>query len=504
MSVAVIMLDSYDELLQDAKESEKTRIIGAMEETLEKFANDHSCYLTRTARRDKYIAIIEERSLKKIIEERFRLLDDIRELEIPEMKARPSISIGVGRGADSLTEAERLAEQALEMALGRGGDQAAVKNENGGFEFFGGIHKGVEKRTRVKSRIVAAALGELIESADNVLVMGHRFADIDSLGSAVGMAKLAISRGKPTYIVLDPVKNLAVSLLKNVYEQGYRDVFVTPAQAAKLVRPKTLLAVVDTHVAMLTEAPELLGACEDIVVIDHHRKMVGHIDNAKIFFHEPNASSASEMVTELLQYSGEGHDITPVEAEALLAGITLDTKNFVMRTGVRTFEAAAYLRKMGADTVEVKRMFAGTMSAYQKRTKLVASAHIYRRCAIAGARDSTSEIKIVAPQTADELLNIDGVDASFVMYDYGGEVSISARSLGKINVQLIMEKLGGGGHQTMAGTQLKGETIENAGEMLERAIDEYHDMYIKDCSEEEEPDEQSGTGNRESTETGKE
>ena len=504
MSVAVIMLDSYDELLQDAKESEKTRIIGAMEETLEKFANDHSCYLTRTARRDKYIAIIEERSLKKIIEERFRLLDDIRELEIPEMKARPSISIGVGRGADSLTEAERLAEQALEMALGRGGDQAAVKNENGGFEFFGGIHKGVEKRTRVKSRIVAAALGELIESADNVLVMGHRFADIDSLGSAVGMAKLSISRGKPTYIVLDPVKNLAVSLLKNVYEQGYRDVFVTPAQAAKLVRPKTLLAVVDTHVAMLTEAPELLGACEDIVVIDHHRKMVGHIDNAKIFFHEPNASSASEMVTELLQYSGEGHDITPVEAEALLAGITLDTKNFVMRTGVRTFEAAAYLRKMGADTVEVKRMFAGTMSAYQKRTKLVASAHIYRRCAIAGARDSTSEIKIVAPQTADELLNIDGVDASFVMYDYGGEVSISARSLGKINVQLIMEKLGGGGHQTMAGTQLKGETIENAGEMLERAIDEYHDMYIKDCSEEEEPDEQSGTGNRESTETGKE
>ena len=495
MSVAVIMLDSYDELLQDAKESEKTRIIGAMEETLEKFANDHGCYLMRTARRDKYIAIIEERSLKKIIEERFRLLDDIRELEIPEMKARPSVSIGVGRGAESLPEAEKLAEQALEMALGRGGDQAAVKNENGGFEFFGGIHKGVEKRTRVKSRIVAAALGELIAAADNVLVMGHRYADIDSLGSAVGMAKLALCAGKPAYIVLDPMKNLAVSLLKSVYEHGYRDVFVTPAQAVKLVKPKTLLVVVDTHVAMLTEAPELLGACESIVVIDHHRKMVGHIDNAKIFFHEPNASSASEMVTELLQYSGEGHDITSVEAEALLAGITLDTKNFVMRTGVRTFEAAAYLRKMGADTVEVKRMFAGTMSAYQKRTKLVASAHIYRRCAIAGARDSTSEIKIVAPQTADELLNIDGVDASFVMYDYGGEVSISARSLGKINVQLIMEKLGGGGHQTMAGTQLKGETIENAASMLEKAIDEYFDMYVRDRDPEEETDGQDSQEN---------
>ena len=263
---------------------------------------------------------------------------------------------------------------------------------------------------------------------------------------------------------------------------------MTPAQAAKLVRPKTLLVVVDTHVAMLCEAPELLSACQDIVVIDHHRKMVGHIDNAKIFFHEPNASSASEMVTELLQYFGEGRVIGPIEAEALLAGITLDTKNFVMRTGVRTFEAAAYLRKMGGDTVEVKLMFSGSMSTYPKRTELVSSASIYRRCAIAGARDTNSEIKIVAPQTADELLNIDGVDASFVMYDYGGEISISARSLGKINVQLIMEKMGGGGHQTMAGTQLKGETLENTAHMLEKAIDEYYDMYIK--SDFSEPDEQ--------------
>ena len=487
-SVALIMLDSYDELLQDAKESEKTRILGAIEETIEKFALKYDCYISRTTRRDRYLAIIEERSLKRMLDDRFRLLDDVRELEFPDIKARASVSIGVGRGADKLTEAEKLAEQALEMALGRGGDQAAVKNENGSFEFFGGIHKGVEKRTKVKSRIVASALSELIDSAENVLIMGHRYADIDALGSGVGMAKMALSCGKPTNIVLDPAKNLAVSLLKKVYDNGYSEVFVTPAQAAKLVRPKTLLVVVDTHVAMLCEAPELLSACQDIVVIDHHRKMVGHIDNAKIFFHEPNASSASEMVTELLQYFGEGRVIGPIEAEALLAGITLDTKNFVMRTGVRTFEAAAYLRKMGADTVEVKLMFSGSMSTYQKRTKLVSSASIYRRCAIAGARDTNSEIKIVAPQTADELLNIDGVDASFVMYDYGGEISISARSLGKINVQLIMEKMGGGGHQTMAGTQLKGETLENTAHMLEKAIDEYYDMYIK--SDFSEPDEQ--------------
>jgi len=487
-SVALIMLDSYDELLQDAKESEKTRILGAIEETIEKFALKYDCYISRTTRRDRYLAIIEERSLRRMLDDRFRLLDDVRELEFPDIKARASVSIGVGRGADKLTEAEKLAEQALEMALGRGGDQAAVKNANGSFEFFGGIHKGVEKRTKVKSRIVASALSELIDSAENVLIMGHRYADIDALGSGVGMAKMALSCGKPTNIVLDPAKNLAVSLLKKVYDNGYSEVFVTPAQAAKLVRPKTLLVVVDTHVAMLCEAPELLSACQDIVVIDHHRKMVGHIDNAKIFFHEPNASSASEMVTELLQYFGEGRVIGPIEAEALLAGITLDTKNFVMRTGVRTFEAAAYLRKMGADTVEVKLMFSGSMSTYQKRTKLVSSASIYRRCAIAGARDTNSEIKIVAPQTADELLNIEGVDASFVMYDYGGEISISARSLGKINVQLIMEKMGGGGHQTMAGTQLKGETLENTAHMLEKAIDEYYDMYIK--SDFSEPDEQ--------------
>lgn len=484
MSVAMILLDSYDELLQDAKESEKTRILGAIEEALEKFSIEYNCYLSRTSRRDRYIAIIEERNLKKILEGRFHLLDDIRDLEFTDIKGRASISIGVGRGASNLADAEKLAEQALEMALGRGGDQAAVKNENGSFEFFGGIHRGVEKRTKVKSRIVASALKDLIMEADNVMVMGHRYADIDSLGSAVGAASMALSCDKPTYIVLDPTKNLATALLKRVYENGFNDVFVTPPHALKLVKPHTLLIIVDTHVAMLTESADLLDACQDTVIIDHHRKMVGHIEATRIFYHEPNASSASEMVTELLQYFGDNHIIGAIEAEALLAGITLDTKNFVMGTGVRTFEAAAYLRKMGADTVEVKKMFSGSMSAYQKRTKLVSSAHIYRNCAIAGAKDTTNEIKIVAPQTADELLNIDGVDASFVMYDYGGEVSISARSLGKINVQLIMEKLGGGGHHTMAGTQMKGETVENAVILLEKAIDEYHDMYMKEDKKE--------------------
>jgi len=373
MSVAMILLDSYDELLQDAKESEKTRILGAIEEALEKFSIEYNCYLSRTSRRDRYIAIIEERNLKKILEGRFHLLDDIRDLEFTDIKGRASISIGVGRGASNLADAEKLAEQALEMALGRGGDQAAVKNENGSFEFFGGIHRGVEKRTKVKSRIVASALKDLIMEADNVMVMGHRYADIDSLGSAVGAASMALSCDKPTYIVLDPTKNLATALLKRVYENGFNDVFVTPPHALKLVKPHTLLIIVDTHVAMLTESADLLDACQDTVIIDHHRKMVGHIEATRIFYHEPNASSASEMVTELLQYFGDNHIIGAIEAEALLAGITLDTKNFVMGTGVRTFEAAAYLRKMGADTVEVKKMFSGSMSAYQKRTKLVSS-----------------------------------------------------------------------------------------------------------------------------------
>jgi len=315
---------------------------------------------------------------------------------------------------------------------------------------------------------------ELIEGSDNVMIMGHQFADLDCLGAAVGLLKGVRMMGKPVSIVLNKERNLAQPLYERLVNNGYEDAFLDPAMAVGLITKKTLLIVVDTHIQHILESEEVYTACKNVVVIDHHRKMVGHIDRSVIFYHEPYASSASEMVTELLQYFGENRSIGRLEAEALLAGIMLDTRNFVLRTGVRTFEAAAYLRKLGADTVEVRKLFANSMESYQHKTQLVAAAEIYKGCAVATTSSSNEDIKLVAPQAADELLNINGVDASFVMYEYEGGTSFSARSMGAMNVQLIMEKMGGGGHQTMAGAQLAGVSIEDARQRLFKAIDEYH------------------------------
>ena len=468
-AVLSITLDNLEELFANCKESEKSWIKGEVEKLFENFVSENHAFLKRNTG-SKYVAIVEEKYLRKMEEERFSILDKARKILTSE-ELPVTLSIGVARGDYSLDKLNDFSLQALEMALGRGGDQAAVKTVNG-YEFYGGFAKGVEKRTKVKTRVVAAALADLIESSSNVIVMGHRFGDLDCIGAAIGMAEGVRDMEKDCHIVVNRETCLAKPLIDKTEKAGTLELFISPEEGMALVNDDTLLIIVDTHLAALLESKELFASCRNVVVIDHHRRMVGSIDNAVIFYHEPYASSASEMITELLQYLDGRCKMKKAEAEALLAGIMLDTKSFSMRAGVRTFEAAAYLKKMGADTVKVKELFSGSLSSYQHRSKIVSTAEIYRGCALSFAK-SYDDVAIVAPQAADELLAIKGVSASVVMYKTPVGVSFCARSLGGMNVQVIMEALGGGGHQTMAGAQIPDITPGEAKEKLLAAIDDY-------------------------------
>ena len=473
-AVMILVIDNYDELVQNAKESEKSQILGEIDTAIEQYFAETNGFVRRFSQ-DRYIAMVERRHLDKIIESRFSLLDHTRKI-IANERVPATLSIGVGCEGKTMGENEAAARQSLDMALGRGGDQAVVKTLNG-YDFYGGISKGIEKHTRVKSRIIATAMLELIETCENVIVMGHRASDLDAIGSAVALAQAIRRLGRPAIVAVDRKTTLASSLINRVSESGSENLFVHPDIAKDYVTRRTLLIIVDTHSPTFVESPELYRMCKNVVVIDHHRKLVTHIDNAVVFHHEPFASSTSEMVTELLQYFGDRCRPTREDAEALLSGIMLDTRNFVIRTGVRTFEAAAYLRRVGADTVAVRKLFSSTMDDYQRRSSLVQNAEIYRNCAIAVSERSFDDIRIVAPQAADELLGITEVDASFVIYNTGNDMSISARSMGDINVQVVMEYLGGGGHHTMAGAQLKGVTAEEAKAQLMKAIDQYHESH---------------------------
>ena len=312
---------------------------------------------------------------------------------------------------------------------------------------------------------------ELIKSSDNVLIMGHKFADLDALGSGIGMAKACQTFGKRVNIVVDSRRNLADVLIQRLVENGDQQMICLPESADDLVNDRTLLIIVDTHTENLVESKPLYHKCRQVVVIDHHRKMVNHIDDAVIFYHEPYASSASEMVAELVQYFGDDCRLGRMEAEAMLSGIMLDTKNFAMKTGARTFEAAAYLRRLGADTVVVRQMFASSMDSYQRKARVVSSAEIYKSCAIATSDFVSDDLRVIASQAADELLLISGVKASFVLFEINDTVNISARSLGALNVQVIMEKLGGGGHQTMAAAQVQNMNYDKVRQTLLEAID---------------------------------
>lgn len=466
-SVILMGIDNYEDVLQNFKESEKAQVAAAVETTLEEFMS-HTTGILRKLGNDKFIAVVEEQHLNEIIHSKFDILDKAREISIGDKNNIITLSIGVGKGAETLEESEAFAKQAFDMCLGRGGDQAAVKTENS-FRFFGGVSKGVEKKSRAKSRIISNAIQELVHSCDKVFVMGHRFADLDAVGAGAGLAGAIRQMGNEAYFVVDTHQNLAGALVDAIQSEVI-DLVITPQQALEQFTEQSLLIIVDTHNSRLVESRELYDKATHKVVIDHHRKSVDFIDDAVIFYHEPYSSSASEMVTEIIQYLKNVSSIPQIYAEALLAGIMLDTKYFVMKTGVRTFEAAAYLRKNGADTVKVKGLFASSFESYIIKSKIIASAEIFEQCAVASTDFSTDDIRIIAPQAADELLGIEGVNASFVIYRTGDVVNISARSLGIMNVQIIMENLGGGGHQTMAAAQLKNVSMSEAKNMLLEAI----------------------------------
>ena len=476
--VILFMVDGYEELISGCLESEKAHVSVQIDKLLEDFAGQTTGVLRKNAS-DRFIAVIEERHLQEILRNKVEILDKAREIFVND-RLNVTMSIGIGRTGKTLKESEQFARQALEMALGRGGDQAAVKTDNG-FEFYGGVSKGVERHTKVKTRIIANSLLELVDNADKIFIMGHKYSDLDSVGSSVGLTCAIRNLGKSAWAVCDYSTSLAKVLIDRFpHVDGEEPLFTESADAMEELTDNSLLIICDTHNPLIIESKELYEKAKKVVVIDHHRKMVNYIDNAVIFHHEPYASSASEMVTELIQYFGEAGKLRAVQAECLLAGIMLDTKNFVMKTGVRTFEAAAVLRKMGADTITVKKMFSSSIDSYKRKTQIVAEAEIYRKCAIAPCDFYADDLRIVAPQAADELLTIKNVDASFVLFKtMSNEISISARSMGNLNVQLIMEALGGGGHQTMAGAQLKDVTVNEALDTLKKSIDDYYLSLIK-------------------------
>ena len=475
----VFLVDGYDDVFSDMLDSERARLLEGINRVLEEMIGRGTGFLRRVAS-GRYIAVVEERQLEQFAKRGYDVLDKIRALD-PSVNL--SLSIGIGRGAKTLREAQDMAVQALDMAQGRGGDQAAEMTPDG-FTFYGGVSHGVEKRSKVRSRIVADQLVKLIKEADHVVIMGHRMSDLDAIGSAEGVLRICKICDVPAVIAVRRDATLASSLINALIAAGQEDDFIDPKGALPIISKRTLCIVVDTYQVNLVESKEILEKCGKVAVIDHHRKGVGFIENPALVCHEPYSSSASELVTELLQYVGERDDKpNRVEAEGLLAGIMLDTRDFTLHTGVRTFEAAAALRRYGAETERVRQLFDVTMVEYNAKADLVEAAQMYKNCAISVSGEVPPEARVAIAQAANDLLTIQNVEASFVAVQVGTGVNISARSLGAVNVQVIMESLGGGGHQTMAAAQLKHITPEAARARIQTAIDQYRESQKKTSSE---------------------
>ena len=467
---AILMVDNYEDLMKACAESKRSAVVAAIEEKIGQWTSNADGMLLKFDR-DRYLFVFEERSFGEYAEKRFALLDSVREVVAGEGVAA-TLSIGIGRDADNFDMLFKNASLALEMALSRGGDQAVVKDRSN-FEFYGGRSKATEKRTKVKARVMANALGELMDEAEQVYIMGHKYADMDCLGAAAGLCAIARKRGKTARIVMDLENNAVHPVLKKLMKlPEYADAFVSGTEAFLRAHADTLLIVVDTNRPGSVESEQLLDSCTRVAVIDHHRRGTSYIDKMTFNYHEPYASSVSELVTELLQYLIEPADLMKDEAEALLAGLVLDTKNFTNRTGGRTFEAAAYLRRSGADTADVQRMFQSDLQAMISRYDIIRQAEIYREHLAVVALEKECD-RVTAAKASDELLTIQGVHASFVLYPKGDGVYISARSLGDINVQVVVEGLGGGGNSTTAGGQLTYSDVAEAKEQLLRAIDKY-------------------------------
>lgn len=488
--VMIISVDNYDDTVGTNRESDKTFVSVLIDQMLEKYFSEMNAVLRKISG-DKFIVVVEDRFVQKMMEERVKLLEEARKIVVND-RTPVTLSIGVGRTAATLSESESYAWQALDKAIGRGGDQAVIRKESG-YDYFGAETQRTERNgSSVRTRITADRIKVLMNSADAVYIMGHSYGDFDSVGAAIGLAASIRRMGKPAYACISReldrsgnVKNLSEQLLTRFSEYD-PPLVIEPKVAAIRFTESSLLFIVDTHIEKKVDSRELYEKAEPghIVVIDHHRKADNEIQ-AVISWVDPNASSASEMVTDLLQYFGEAGNIQPLEAEALLAGITLDTKDFVMRTGEATFEAAARLKKLGADTILVKKLFATPMKSRMRKSKVVSAAEMYRAFAISVVEESFEDIRIVCSQASDEMLNISGVDASVTIYPIENGWSYSARSMGKVNVQVLMENIGnkkddGGGHLTMAGAQLYNITREEAVQKLHEAIDSYYDNLPKD------------------------
>ncbi|MGN0678941.1 MAG: DHH family phosphoesterase [Oscillospiraceae bacterium] len=478
--VMIVMVDNYEELLSGAKESERAYVTIQVDRLIEEYFAEKKAVLQKISV-DKFLIVLEKQYLDEMIEDKMAIINKAHEIIVRE-RAAVTLSIGVGTTAGSLAEGERFANEMIGKALERGGDQALVKTENG-FNTFGAVSPGRERTGKVKIRLAAEDIKDLVGTADTVYIMGHAFGDFDSAGSAIGLTCAIRRMGFPAYTVArfrDANKTNAKALFDR-FEDYDTPVVIEPEEAKRFFTSKSVLIIVDTHITKKLEDPELYEKADKnrVVIIDHHRLSAGAITDFAVRCQESNASSASELVTELIQYFGSGVTLKPLEAEALLAGITLDTRDFVMRSGVSTFEAAAYLKKLGADTISVKKLFDMPMEQKLHKSEIIASANIYKtRCAISIVENDFPGVRVLCSQAADEMLYIRNVDASFTIYPIENGWSISARSLGKINVQMIMESLGnkkddGGGHQSMAGAQLYDTTMEEVEERLKKAIDDY-------------------------------
>ena len=463
--MALIQVDNYDDLMKACPDTQRSAILAQIDEKLGQWTEGVGVLIK--TQRDHYLFLFEEEHFEHFAAEKFAVLDSIRAVKVAE-GLNPTLSIGVGKDADSIAELYKGANLSLEMALSRGGDQAVVRTRQD-FSFYGGRTKTAEKRTKVKSRVMANALGELMEDAKQIYIMGHSYADMDALGAAAGLMCIARKRRRKAQIIIDQDNNAAQLVLAQLRKlPEYAGAFVDKQEAFLRLQPGTLLIVVDTNRPDFVEAPQVLESCNRVAVIDHHRRAASYIENAALNFHEPYASSASELVTELLQYLCEPSEVLREEAEALLAGIVLDTKHFTLRTGGRTFEAAAFLRRAGADTTDVQRYFQNDLDDVVKRYDILRRAEILPSGIAVAAIPEDGVDRVAAAQAADELLTLRGVKASFVLCRKGEGVILSGRSLGDVNVQVILEALGGGGNSTTAGGQIaEGDVAEVRAKLLD-------------------------------------
>ena len=471
--VSIILVDNYEELTMNLSESAISNMNADINDAITKWAEGYHGLL-RKLERNRYLLVFEKRDLENAMQEKFSLLEDIHQIVNPTGLAA-SISFGLGVDGANFEESYNFAALSIEMALSRGGDQAVVKDRLN-FSFFGGRAKEADRKSKVRSRVTANSLMELIGQSSQVFIMGHKNADLDAVGAAMGISCMCRKKGKKAYIVIDRERNAAKALLEEIQQvPEYEGVFISGEDALLQCDNRSTLVVVDTNRPDQVESLQLLDAMNRVCVVDHHRRAAEYIDPVVVNLHEPYASSASELVTELLQYSVEKPDVLPIEAKSLMAGICLDTKSFNVRTGERTFEAAAVLRRMGADTVDVKKLLQSDFQETMAKYHIIKSARLYRdEIAIAALNTSTN--RVLAAKAADEMLNISGISASFVMYPDEDRVIISARSIGETNVQMILEPLGGGGNTATAGAQVQNTTVAETLDRLLESIDQFFEQ----------------------------